>query len=83
MSCHVTGPKQILDKDVNAGVQCEECHGAGKAHIAAAAAGEAKPGHIIRRPSEEMCVECHSGKSPHFKFFSYPALAPLIHQVPK
>ncbi len=83
VSCHVTGPKTLLDKDVNANVQCEECHGAGKAHIAAAAAGNAKPGNITRKPSESMCVTCHSSRSPHFKFFSYPALAPLIHQVPK
>lgn len=83
VNCHVTGPKQLLEKDVNAGIQCEECHGPGKAHIVAAAAGNAKPGHIVRKPSEKMCVDCHSDKSPHFKFFSYPALAPLIHQVPK
>ncbi len=81
VSCHVTGPKQLLDKDLNANVQCEECHGAGKAHIAAAAAGDAKPGHITRAPAEKLCVECHSSKSPHFKFFSYAALAPLIHPV--
>lgn len=81
--CHVTGPKQLLDQDVNANIQCEECHGPGKAHIAAAAAGNAKPGNITRKPSEKMCVECHSNTSPHFKFFSYPALAPLIHQVGK
>lgn len=81
--CHVTGPKTLLDQDVNANIQCEECHGAGKAHIAAAASGNAKPGNIRRKPSETMCVECHSTRSPHFKFFSYPALAPLIHQVPK
>lgn len=83
VSCHVTGPKQLLDKDVNANIQCEECHGPGKAHVEAAAAGNAKPGNITRKPSETMCVDCHSSRSPHFKFFSYPALAPLIHQVPK
>lgn len=83
VKCHVTGPKMLLEKDVNANIQCEECHGPGKAHIAAAAAGSAKPGNITRKPSEKLCVDCHSSKSPHFKFFSYPALAPLIHQVAK
>lgn len=83
VKCHVTGPKTLLEKDVNANIQCEECHGPGKAHIVAAAAGSAKPGNIARTPSEKLCVECHSSKSPHFKFFSYPALAPLIHQVAK
>lgn len=83
INCHVTGPKKLLDNEVNANIQCEECHGPGKAHIASAAAGNAKPGQITRKPSEKMCEECHSAKSPHFKFFSYPALAPLIHQVGK
>ena len=87
VGCHVTGGPPLIEKDgvkdVNANVQCEQCHGPGKAHIAAAASGAAKPGAITRRPAESVCVDCHSNKSPKFKFFSYPALAPLIHQVAK
>ena len=78
-ACHVTAGDHVLDQDVNASVQCERCHGAGKAHIQAAAAGAAKPASIVAKPGEQVCVGCHSDKSPHFKFFSYPALAPLVH----
>ena len=77
--CHSTAGDALLEKDVNANVQCERCHGAGKAHIDAAAGGAKKPGAIVAKPSESLCVECHSSKSPHFNFFSYSALAPLVH----
>ena len=80
VGCHVTGVRQIAEKEVNANVQCEECHGAGKAHVAAAASGGAAAASIARKPSESSCTACHSDKSPHFKFFSYSALAPLVHQ---
>lgn len=77
--CHSTAGDALLEHDVNANVQCERCHGAGKAHIAAAAGDSKKPGAIVAKPGESVCVGCHSDKSPHFKFFSYPALAPLVH----
>jgi Cytochrome c554 and c-prime len=83
VGCHVTpAGATLLDQDVNANIQCEGCHGPGKAHVAAATGGAAKPGLIVRKPAEEVCVTCHTPKSPHFKFFSYPAMAPLSHQVP-
>ena len=69
IGCHTTAVPELLDKNVNAGIQCEGCHGPGKAHIAAAAAGETKPGKITRVPDEKVCVACHSEKSPHFKYF--------------
>jgi hypothetical protein len=80
VSCHSTGSAQLLEKDVNANVQCEQCHGAGKAHVQAAASGT-KPGAIVRKPAEAVCVGCHSSKSPHFKFFSYAAMGPLVHRT--
>jgi nitrate/TMAO reductase-like tetraheme cytochrome c subunit len=80
--CHTTAGPALLDKDLNANVQCEQCHGAGRAHVQAAAAGP-KPGAIVRAPAERVCVGCHSEKSPHFKFFSYAALSRLVHQTPK
>lgn len=83
VGCHVTGAPSLLENDVNAGIQCEACHGAGKAHIAAAALGAATPGAIVRTPDEGVCVRCHSERSPHFKYFSYAAMAGLVHQVPK
>lgn len=79
VACHVTGITVALDDDANENVQCEACHGAGKAHIAAAAGGAAKPGAITRRPTESTCTACHSTKSPHFNYFSYAAMAPLVH----
>ncbi len=83
IGCHVTpAGATLLDKDVNANIQCEGCHGPGKAHIAAATGGAAKPGLIVRKSAEQVCVDCHTAKSPHFKFFSYPAMAPLSHQMP-
>jgi nitrate/TMAO reductase-like tetraheme cytochrome c subunit len=82
VGCHATASAVLLDKDLNANVQCEQCHGAGRAHVQAATSG-AKPGAIVRKPAESACVGCHSEKSPHFKFFSYAALAPLVHQTPK
>jgi len=78
-ACHVTVGDRLFENGVNANVQCERCHGAGKAHVAAAASGAAKPGAIAGKPAESVCVSCHSEKSPHFKFFSYAALAGLVH----
>jgi nitrate/TMAO reductase-like tetraheme cytochrome c subunit len=83
IGCHVTGAKELAEKDVNANIQCEGCHGPGSAHIAAAAGGAAKPGAIARKPAESVCTACHSDKSPHFKFFTYAGLAPLVHPISK
>lgn len=83
IGCHVTGAPSLAGDLSNANVQCEACHGAGRAHVDAAAGGAAKPAAIVRKPAESTCVQCHSDRSPHFKFFSYPALAPLVHPVGK
>jgi len=82
IGCHVTGSPSLVQVDgkpVNGGVQCESCHGAGKAHIAAAAGGAAKPGQITRMPAASVCEQCHNAKSPHFKFFSFDAMKGLVH----
>jgi len=83
IGCHVTGAPSLLADESNANVQCESCHGPGKAHIAAAAGGAAKTGSIVRKPAESVCVDCPSEKSPHFKFFSYAAMSGLVHVVQK
>jgi len=81
IGCHVTGADELAPDKVNANIQCEGCHGPGRAHVQAATGGAARPGAITKTPSEATCTRCHSDKSPHFKFFSYPALAPLVHQL--
>ena len=82
IGCHVTPAGAVLlDKDVNANIQCEGCHGPGKAHVEAATAGAAKPGLITRTPEERVCIECHTTRSPHFKFFSYSAMLRLSHEI--
>lgn len=86
VGCHVTGPKQVVmdgSAHVNANVQCESCHGAGKAHIEAATAGTAKPGHVVRSPDQRLCESCHNDKSPHYRGFFFSALKGLVHKVPK
>lgn len=80
VGCHVTPQGAALrEQDANANVQCEGCHGPGRDHIKAAESGAAKPGQITRKPAEEVCVQCHAARSPHFKFFSYAAMLPLSH----
>ena len=82
VGCHVTGPKsKILDgkKVLNAGVQCESCHGPSAAH---AAEPTVRTG-LGKKPSEAGCVECHSAKSPHFRGFYFSAMAPIVHKVTK
>jgi len=77
IGCHVTGATALAPNDVNANVQCEACHGPGRPHM------QGDPEAITRKPDEKVCVACHSQKSPHFKYFSYTALAPLVHPIAK
>lgn len=79
VGCHLTGPRTpVLDgtKVLNAGVQCEACHGAAKAHLADPSV---KAG-LTRVPPAEVCETCHSDKSPRFKGFVYAAMAGLSHK---
>jgi RecJ-like exonuclease len=86
VGCHVTGPKQVLTEGevhLNANVQCESCHGPGKAHIEAATAGSARPGHVVASPGQPVCESCHNDQSPHYRGFFFSALKGLVHKVPK
>jgi Ni/Co efflux regulator RcnB len=83
IGCHVTGPKDPLEVEgtmVNANVQCEACHGAGKAHIEAAKAGNAASVRLAKKPAAAVCETCHNDKSPHYRGFYYSALAGLVHK---
>lgn len=84
VGCHVTGPKQAIvvdDKVVNANVQCEACHGPGKAHVEAALAGNAAPAGVVRSPGQRLCETCHNDRSPHYRGFFYSALKGLVHKT--
>lgn len=82
-ACHVTGsamPVTVEGKLVNAGVQCEACHGPGREHVDSANTGTKTPTKFTRTPNESLCVECHNAKSPRFKGFFYAAMKPLVHK---
>ncbi len=68
--CHVTGfglTGGFIDQDLTpalAGVQCEECHGAGIAHAAAPDRHR-----LAARLQAETCRRCHtSGQDPNFDY---------------
>jgi RecJ-like exonuclease len=77
VACHVTGATSLAADNVNANVQCEECHGPGRAHM------QGDPGAITRKPAERVCSRCHSEASPTFKYFSYAAMLLLVHRTAK
>jgi hypothetical protein len=82
VGCHVTGAKTKLEidgKTVNAGVQCESCHGAAAAHVADPTV---KTG-LVKTPPAESCTVCHNDRSPSFRGFFYSAMLPLSHRVKK
>jgi hypothetical protein len=80
--CHVTGDAELrIDgRLANAGVQCESCHGAGRAHVEAARAGRAAEA-PMKTAGEPVCLRCHNDRSPHFKGFYFKMMAPLVHKV--
>lgn len=83
IKCHVTGSPEMIAtegaKPSLPGVQCESCHGAGRAHVEAAKAGDAS--NVRTKPIEEQtCVACHNDTSPHYKPFFYGAMKGLVHR---
>jgi hypothetical protein len=87
LKCHVTGTPELIAAELGKpslpGVQCEACHGAGRAHVEAARAGDVKKGLIVGNPDEKNCKQCHNEASPHYRPFFYGAMAPLVHRVKK
>lgn len=81
--CHLTGSLLIVadsaGKPLNAGVQCESCHGPGREHAESAAAGSPKP--LARKPDQKVCEDCHNNRGPHFRGFFYAAMSPLVHRT--
>jgi hypothetical protein len=75
LQCHTVGfdqPGGFFDFSVTGhliGVQCENCHGAGRAHVEKA--GNAPLGNAGWSP-QQMCAQCHVQKhSPGFDFSRY------------
>jgi hypothetical protein len=84
VGCHVTGPKEPIElggEIVNANVQCEGCHGPGKAHVDAAKAGNAAAAKMVASPPQRLCETCHNDKSPHYRGFFFAALKGLVHKT--
>jgi hypothetical protein len=83
--CHVTGSADQIaaEKDMpsHPGVQCESCHGAGRAHVEAAKAGDVSKAHLVKAPDEKTCTTCHNHTGPHFKGFFYKAMTPMVHKT--
>jgi hypothetical protein len=75
VACHTVGfnkPGGFLDKLITshlAGVQCESCHGSGKAHVQSAGR---QPLANRLWPKERMCTQCHlENHSPSFSMDTY------------
>ncbi len=75
VGCHVVGFKQpggFLSIELTsslAGVQCENCHGAGRKHVESAGL-EKTPNHGMDK--EQICTQCHIQEhSPKFNFEEY------------
>jgi hypothetical protein len=84
IGCHVTGADRLIEAQgmaVNANVQCESCHGPGRAHVEATKGGGAGKGNIVRKPASETCERCHNAKSPHFRGFFYDAMLGFAHRT--
>jgi predicted CXXCH cytochrome family protein len=81
INCHVTGRAGKIEKEgtlLNAGVQCESCHGPSAAHVANAM--EKPP---TRLPGPEVCQGCHNERSPHYRGFVYQGMLKFgSHAVP-
>jgi hypothetical protein len=82
VGCHVTGAKTKIEKGnkvVNAGIQCEQCHGAAAAHVADPKVVTG----LVRKAPESLCRDCHNERSPFFKGFFYGPMTSFLHPVPK
>ena len=81
--CHVTGTPEMIAADGAMprfpNVQCEACHGAGRAHVEAAQAGNAALARIDT-VNAATCTRCHNESSPNYKTFIYNALIGLVHR---
>lgn len=84
LACHVTATPETLGAQItnphHPNVQCEACHGAGRAHAEQAAAGTPALAGMTKSPAEKVCLGCHNSKSPSFKGFFYSGMKALVHK---
>lgn len=89
LACHSTAG--AVDEDliatitVKEGVSCESCHGPGSGYknktVMKSREKSMAKGLIL--PTEEVCLECHNDKSPHYKGFDFEEYTKKItHPIP-
>jgi cytochrome c554/c'-like protein len=96
LACHASGhdvDAKLLDKKFNIddGVQCETCHGAGSGYkakkVMESREESVKNGLIVYKDDaaiEAQCVTCHNDKSPTYKEFKFKEMyAKIIHNIPE
>ena len=85
IGCHVTGtPAMIAAEGASPSfpnVQCESCHGAGRAHAAKAASDRTALEGVTKRLGDTTCTTCHNDTGPHFKGFSYDGMKWFVHKT--
>ena len=75
IGCHVTGWQErggsnLAYNEPLRDVQCEVCHGPGSLHVEADGADD--PVTVVRMPTQDLCVTCHSPEhSDTFQFEAY------------
>ncbi|MBN1848480.1 MAG: cytochrome C554 [Deltaproteobacteria bacterium] len=80
--CHVVAYEKdggFIDMELTPelkGVQCESCHGPGRAHVESD--GDASK--IVGRPGEDLCRACHTEGQD--KDFNYEKKKALVHGAP-
>ncbi|MBZ0199647.1 MAG: cytochrome c family protein [Ignavibacteriaceae bacterium] len=93
LTCHAVGYNVSADLkekkfNVEDGVQCESCHGAGSEYksmkVMKSKEESIKKGLLVYDDAATLCVTCHNDKSPTFKGFDFEKYWALIkHDVPE
>jgi hypothetical protein len=91
LKCHVTAygvadERKGSKYDIEEGVTCEACHGAGSgyktSHIKKK--DEAKEAGFVAKPDADSCKKCHNEESPTYKEFDYDTkVKEIAHPLPK